>query len=64
VLEFTLVKPSIGEYKEKGSSFHAIFELALSVDNVKSILITLKKQFPDASHISYAYRIKKSQSID
>ena len=62
--EFILSKPTIGEYKEKGSSFHAVLEPASSVDHVKSILLTLKEQFPDASHICYAYRIKKGKSLD
>ena len=62
--EFILAKPTTGEYKEKGSSFHAVSEPASSADHVKSILLTLKEQFPDASHICYAYRIKKGKSLD
>ena len=62
--EFILEKPTTGEYKEKGSSFHAVLEPASSADQVKSILLTLKEQFPDASHICYAYRIKKGNSLD
>ena len=62
--EFILAKPTTGEYKEKGSSFHAVSEPASSVDHVKYILLTLKEQFPDASHICYAYRIKKDKSLD
>ena len=62
--ELILVKPTIGKYKEKGSSFHAVSEPASSADHVKSILLTLKEQFPDASHICYAYRIKKGKSLD
>ena len=62
--EFTLEKINTGEYKEKGSSFHAVSEPASSADHVKSILLTLKEQFPDASHICYAYRIKKGKSLD
>ena len=62
--EFILAKPTTGEYKEKGSSFHAVSEPASSVDHVKYILLTLKEQFPDASHICYAYRIKKGKNMD
>ena len=62
--EFILAKPTIGEYKEKGSSFHAVSKPASSVNHVKSILLTLKEQFPDASHICYAYRIKQGKSLD
>ena len=62
--EFILEKPTTGEYKEKGSSFHALSEPASSADHVKSILLTYKEQFSDASHICYAYRIKKGKSLD
>ena len=62
--EFILAKPTTGEYKEKGSSFHAVSEPASSADHVKSILLTLKEQFPGASHICYANRIKKGKSLD
>ena len=64
VLEFILAKPTTGEYNDKGSSFHAVSEPVLSADHLKSILLTLKKQFPDANHICYAYRIKKGKSLD
>jgi uncharacterized YigZ family protein len=64
VPEFILSKQTTGDYKEKGSSFHAVSEPASSADHVKSILLTLKEQFPDASHICYAYRIKKDKSLD
>ena len=57
--EFTLAKPSKGKYKEKDSSFHAFSEPAASVDHIKSILLILKEKYPDASHIYYAYRLKK-----
>ena len=62
--EFSLIIPTTGEYKEKGSNFHAVVEPASSTDHVKSILLTLKEQFPGASHICYAYRIKKGKSLD
>ena len=62
--EFTLAKPSTGKYKEKGSSFHAVSEPASSVDHIKSILLILKEKYPDASHICYAYRIKKGKNLD
>ena len=62
--EFTLTNPSIGEYKVQGSSFHAVSEMVSSANHIKSQLLKLKKQFPDASHISYAFRIKKDKSLD
>ena len=62
--EFKLAKPTTGEYKEKGSNFHSVSKPALSVNNVKSILISLKEQFPDASHICYGYRVKENDRLD
>jgi len=64
VPEFTLAKPTTGKYKEKGSSFHAFSEPASSFDHMKSILLILKEKYPDASHICYAYRIKKGKNLD
>ena len=62
--EFTLAKPNTGEYKEKGSSFHAISQPATSIDHIKSLLLIFKEQFSDASHICYAYRIIKGKNLD
>ena len=62
--EFTLVKQNKGNYKEKSSIFHAISQPVSSIDHVKSTLLILNEQFPDASHICYAYRIKKDKSLD
>ena len=62
--EFALAKPKTGEYKKKGSSFHAISQPATSIDYIKSILLTFKEQFPDSSHICYAYRMKKGKSLN
>ena len=62
--EFTLVKQNTGGYKEKSSNFHAISQSVFSIDHVKSAILILNEQFPDASHICYAYRIKKDKSLD
>lgn len=64
MLEFILAKPNAGDYQEKGSNFHAISQPATSIDHVKSILSIFKQQFPDASHICYAYRIIKRKNLD
>ena len=55
---------STGDYKEKGSSFHAIVEPSSSVDYIKSKLLKLKEQYPNASHICYGYRIKQKGRLD
>ena len=62
--EFKIIKSSTGNYREKGSRFNAIAEPSSSIEDVKSKLFTLKKQFQDASHICYAYRIKSGKSIN
>ena len=62
--KYTFSKSSTGDYKEKGSSFHAIVEPSSSVDYIKSKLLKLKEQYPNASHICYGYRIKQKGRLD
>ena len=62
--EYTFSTSSTGDYKEKGSSFHAIVEPSSSVDYIKSKLLKLKEQYPNASHICYGYRIKQKGRLD
>ena len=64
MLEYTFSTSSTGDYKEKGSSFHAIVEPSSSVDYIKSKLLKLKEQYPNASHICYGYRIKQKGRLD
>ena len=62
--EYTLYKSSTGDYKERGSSFHAVAQPASDINDIKSSLIIMKEDCPDASHICYAYRIKLGQRLD
>ena len=62
--EYTLSKSSTGDYKERGSSFHAVAQPASDINDIKSSLIIMKEDCPDASHICYAYRIKLGQRLD
>lgn len=50
---------SIGEslYKEKGSKFIGIALHVSSREEVESALADIRKQFPDARHICYAYSL-------
>jgi len=64
VPEYTFTKKSIGNYKEKGSTFHALAQSTSSVIDVKSQLLNIKEEYPDASHICYAYRIMIGQRLD
>ncbi len=53
----TLIKPSEGIYKEKGSKFLAFAYPIKTEDDVKNILVKLKKKYHDARHHCYAYKI-------
>lgn len=57
----TLVSTSKGDYREKGSKF---FSIAFPVDNLndfKQELQNLKKEYHDARHWCFAYRINPEQ---
>ncbi len=62
--EFTLSSKSEGRYNEKGSTFSALAIPVSDVAEVKTNLHQLKKQFPDASHICYGYRVKENDRLD
>lgn len=51
----TIAKPSEGLYKEKGSRFLAFAFPVRSREDVKEILLELKKKYYDATHHCYAY---------
>lgn len=53
----TLEAPSEGLYKEKGSRFIALAVPVSSVDEVKFQLERIRKEYYDARHHCYAYRI-------
>lgn len=53
----TLQETSQGLYKEKGSKFIAIAAPIGSLDEVRSQLEMLRKQYHDARHHCYAYRL-------
>ena len=53
----TIAAPSEGLFKEKGSKFIALAFPAESLDEAKNHLEAVKKQYHDARHHCYAYRI-------
>ncbi|MDR1055154.1 MAG: YigZ family protein [Prevotellaceae bacterium] len=53
----TIAAPAKGVYKEKGSKFLAFAYPVVSEDGVHSLLLELKKQYYDARHHCYAYRL-------
>ena len=62
--EYSLWSQSVGSYSEKGSRFTARSFTVRSVNEIKSVLSRLKEELQDASHICYAYRIKKGINLD
>jgi uncharacterized YigZ family protein len=53
----TIQEPAEGIYKEKGSKFMAFAYPVRSEDEIKVHLETLRKQFHDARHHCYAWRL-------
>src|SRR5690554_1434782 len=53
----TILKPSQGLYKEKGSKFLSFAFLVVDESEVKEILAEFKKKYFDARHLCYAFRI-------
>jgi uncharacterized YigZ family protein len=54
---FTIEKPSIAEYKDRGSSFIAFAYPIQSAEEFKKQLKLLKEEHPKAAHHCFAYRI-------
>lgn len=53
----TIQKPTEGLYKEKGSKFIAYAYPVKGEEEIKNLISTLKKEFYDARHHCYAYRL-------
>jgi len=53
----TITTEARGLLKEKGSKFIAIARPVLNIDEAKSALAEIKKEFHDARHHCYAYRL-------
>lgn len=60
----TILKPSTGEFRCKGSKFYSFAFPVTSLIDIKNHLDQLKKQYPDATHICYAYRLNLQNRID
>lgn len=58
----TILGPSEGLFRDKGSRFIAKAFPVESVDEVKEILASLRKEYHDARHHCYAYRIGPGDS--
>ncbi len=53
----TIVAPAQGIYKEKGSKFLAFAFPVASLDAVKTLVETKRKEYHDARHVCYAYML-------
>jgi uncharacterized YigZ family protein len=53
----TIEKPSVAEFKDRGSKFIAYAFPISSVEEFKEKLATIKKEHPKATHHCFAYRI-------
>jgi uncharacterized YigZ family protein len=54
---FTIDKPSVAEFKDRGSKFIAYAYPVNTTDDFKQYLLALKKENPKAVHHCFAYRI-------
>jgi len=54
---YTIAKECTGQYKERGSRFLAFGYPVTNEDSVKQILKNLRKEYHDARHHCYAYRL-------
>jgi uncharacterized YigZ family protein len=54
---YTIEKPSVEEFKDRGSKFIAYAYPIETVDDFKKLLQCLKKEHPKAVHHCFAYRI-------
>jgi len=59
----TINAPSTGIYKEKGSKFLAFVYFVETEDDVKTILAQIRKEYFDARHHCYAYRLGADGTI-
>ncbi len=59
----TIKSPSQGIYREKGSKFIALAYPVKSESEIKEILAGLKKEYFDARHHCYAYRLGWDYSV-
>ena len=60
---FTISAPSKGMFKDKGSKFLSFAYQVSSEEDVKSILTRVKKEYHDARHHCYAYKIGLSDDM-
>jgi|YelNatPaOPRAMG01_1025707.scaffolds.fasta_scaffold01863_1 uncharacterized YigZ family protein len=60
----TIIEPSQGIFKEKGSRFIAFSIPVSTEEEIKSTLETMRKKYHDARHICYAYILGEDEKIE
>jgi uncharacterized YigZ family protein len=60
---FTIDKPAVAEFKDRGSKFIAYAFPIQSIDDFKQKLDVVKKEHPKASHHCFAYRIGLDNNV-
>jgi uncharacterized YigZ family protein len=59
----TISAPAEGLYKEKGSKFNGYAYPVQTEEEIKKILVKIKKDHPKARHVCYAYRLGADKNI-
>lgn len=59
----TIAAPSKGIFKDKGSRFIGLTYPVVSDDQIKEILASIKKEYYDATHHCYAYRLGEDKDV-
>jgi len=59
----TIEKPSKGVYRDRGSRFLAFAFPVFSTEEIESTLMDLRKEYHDARHHCYAYRLGAEKKI-
>lgn len=60
---FTIAKPAVAEFKDRGSKFLACAYPIVSADDFKKLLQQSKKEHPKAAHHCFAYRLGTDENI-
>ena len=60
---YTIEKPAIAEFKDRGSKFIAYAFPISTVEQFREKLAKLKKEHPKATHHCFAYRLGKDKNI-
>ena len=60
---FTIAKPAIAEFKDRGSKFLACAYPIATADDFKKLLQQSKKEHPKAAHHCFAYRLGTDENI-